>query len=292
MNIYSMSFLLRWPKHVKGLLILLHQQGRRLFCRRIEYRDVTIGNASLVSFEYFGWRIYCSRDTALLDRLKYTSDVYEKDEVKALQKEIARTSALCVLDVGANIGLISFPLLRLFPGLTIHAFEPGPVQNHFLEISIARNQIADRLHLNKVALADYTGEVDFHVHGSRDASGDGMHDTGRAGTTVIIKAPVMRMDDWWQASNRPKIDLIKIDVEGGEMLVLKGGCELLRSCRPVISLEISNLNLMPYSYSANDVFDWLDAEKYRLYTLQGQAIARDVFFKYLNKQDSFVARPH
>ncbi|TAN36486.1 MAG: FkbM family methyltransferase [Verrucomicrobia bacterium] len=283
--------MLRFLKFCKYCLIRLRQYARHVLCRPMKYSDVNMQGLSLVSFSYFGWNVFCSRDTSLLERLTYAADIYEEAELRALQREIKASRTECLLDVGANIGLISLPLLRQFPALNIQAFEPGPLQGKFLEITIAQNQLEERIKLHKVALADHAGEADFYVHGSRDASGDGLLDTHTGGATSKIKVPIVRLDDWWQKAGRPRVGVIKMDVEGGELLVLRGGSQFLKICRPTIMLEISLIHIAPYPYTADNLLEWFTLNRYELETKLHGVVNKQNFKASLAKQAVFIARP-
>jgi hypothetical protein len=56
-------------------------------------------------------------------------------------------------------------------------------------------------------------------------------------TGETLTVPVVTIDQLWNERNQPMISFCKIDVEGAELLVLKGAERVLRACRPALLLE-------------------------------------------------------
>ena len=157
-----------------------------------------------------------------MSRLQSASDLYEPELVAALWTEMEHRQARVFLDIGANIGLISLAVLKRFPRLRIEAFDPGPHQCQLFTATIQYNRLESQIHLHQVALGDREGETDFFVHADEHVSGDGLVDTGRAGSAKKIQVPMQRLDVWWRGAGKPDIPVVKIDTEGAELLVLKG----------------------------------------------------------------------
>jgi FkbM family methyltransferase len=257
---------------------------------------VIVGNEELMAQEYAGYSVLYAQGNPLIGRIKYAEELYEHETLGALCDELRLRKALTFLDVGANIGLISLPLLRRFPDLRIEAFEPGPHQSSLLEETIKYNNLASRLFLHKTALADYKGETDFYIHSYGDmlngGSGDGLIDTGRAGSAKKIRVPVERLDDWWIRAGSPDVRVVKIDTEGAELLILKGARLFLETCRPSLFLEIWPENLRGYLYSPEDVLHCLEGYGYRLFTLQGKRVFRGrTEDDWLKGDGSYIAQP-
>jgi FkbM family methyltransferase len=257
---------------------------------------VIIGNEELIAQKYAGYSVLYVEGNPLMDRIKYAGELYEHETIGALCDELKLRKAWTFLDVGANIGLISLPLLRRFPDLRIEAFEPGPHQSNLLEETIKYNNLASRLFIHKTALADYKGETDFYIHSYGDilngGSGDGFIDTGRAGSTKRISVSVERLDDWWIRAGSPDVGVVKIDTEGAELLILKGARLFLETCRPSLFLEIWPENLKNYPYCADDIFDFLTANKYQLFTLEGEIINdRQSEELWKKSEGNYLAKP-
>ncbi|MHA7864880.1 FkbM family methyltransferase [Flagellimonas marinaquae] len=168
-------------------------------------------------------------------------------------------------DVGANIGYYSIIGSKTNPTLTVEAFEPSMGPMTYLSENIKINNVSKRVKINPYALSDDTGDIDFYeIYNPKFPSIlnlSGEHNTGAKNKILSKKTKVAAkcLDDVRRDSNQ--IDLIKIDVEGSEIQVLKGGIETIKDDRPIIICEVlfglneSDLDLMfqnmNYTYFAH-----------------------------------------
>jgi hypothetical protein len=82
--------------------------------------------------------------------------------------------------------------------------------------------------------------------------------------TEAISVRVKRLDRVLEHRCFEKIDLVKLDVEGGELSVLRGGQELLRrQPRPVFLVEVQDIRTRPWGYAAREIVDFLSRANYR-----------------------------
>jgi FkbM family methyltransferase len=129
-----------------------------------------------------------------------------------------------VFDVGANVGSWSLYVLEQQPSARIHAFEPTPDVFVELETNLAgRGGAAVR-----AALSDQAGVMEFHVYpGASILNGfyDRLPDFEGA---ITIDVPTLRLDDYCADQQIERIDYLKIDTEGAELLVLRGSTGLLQ----------------------------------------------------------------
>lgn len=146
-----------------------------------------------------------------------------------------------ILDIGANIGIMTVSLARRFPYATVFAFEPIPNNITALEKVVNHFELKN-VQLFKTALGEESGEIRMILpvvnnarmqglsHVIEDASGD---EKG-----IRFTVPVQRLDDMDALQKQEKITAIKIDVENFEYPVLKGGEMLLRKHMPLIYCEL------------------------------------------------------
>jgi FkbM family methyltransferase len=219
---------------------------------------------------YLGYTLFYSKGTALVERIKKDNSIYEPKTSSFLIKAMENLENPCFIDIGANIGLISLYVLKNVPNVMIYAFEPGPHQNGLFQKTIVQNNLFNSIELSELALSDKDGQSTFYVHGTKNVSGDGFTDTGRAGEAHEIKVTTTTIDSWWNKKNRPQIDVMKIDTEGSELLVINGALEMLATCKPIILTEISNLNLKSYPYKSIDVLKRLYDIGYTVYSEDGE----------------------
>jgi FkbM family methyltransferase len=156
------------------------------------------------------------------------------------EPEIALLPALCTrdgvsLDIGANIGLYSNALLAV-SGRCI-AFEPLPPMAALLKKGFRR--AGERFRVERVALSDRPGTAtlrmpkgDFgYTTMEPDNALEGKVDTKKL---VTFDVETRQLDDYALDDVR----FVKIDVEGHEESVLRGGRETLRRCRPSVLVEV------------------------------------------------------
>jgi FkbM family methyltransferase len=223
---------------------------------------------------YKRFHVVHDRSTSLITRVREQGD-YEPVTTAALVEELRRHPEPVLLDVGANIGLVSLAVLAAVPDVRIYAFEPAPLQHDLLAETIRRNSLENKIELSAVALTDASGTAEFAVHSRRHAAGDGFVDTGRSGPARRITVRTDTLDRWWHESGRPQVDVIKLDVEGAELLVLRGAETVLRSLRPTLFLEIDSRNLAVYPYDQEDVIAYLASVGYRVNQVEdGEYVAR------------------
>ena len=143
-------------------------------------------------------------------------------------------------DVGANFGLFTFFLRAAAPDLKVEAFEPDPDYLALLERTVEDHGL-DRVRVHAVALSDHEGSARFQRDLVTGATG-GLSQAGRTPGTLepnwdspTIEVATSTIDVESAALGPP--DLIKIDVEGAELEVLRGGVETLRVHRPILLVE-------------------------------------------------------
>ena len=196
----------------------------------------------------------------------------EKQELQLALDNIPPGGA--VFDIGANIGVYSMNIASRIEGVTVHAFEPVHRTWESLKNNVARNQLSDRVHCNKMAMADTPGEVKMTsalsganfviTPNSLQPSKDTMYEAAQA-TTV---------DTYVRDRGVPHLDFIKCDVEGLELSVFKGATESLRIHKPHILVEIIESLTRRQNYSPIDLINYLESFGYELVT----SIYRDKFY--------------
>jgi FkbM family methyltransferase len=242
---------------------------------------------------YLGFRVFYTPSSGLIERIRPGSffDMYEPELCQALIGELQKYQDPVFLDIGANIGLVSLTIYKHVPKVHIYAFEPGPSQYKLFSVTRFANRLDAPIDLYNVALGNLTGFADFYTYGEGDAAGDGFIDTGRSGRPLQkIPVSVMTLDTWWDLNQKPKIHVVKMDVEGAELLVLQGGEKFFAECKPVIYFELSNFNLKVYPHSAMDILGWFTRAQYSLYALTGEQCTMQNLAELMEKTDTFIAK--
>jgi FkbM family methyltransferase len=204
---------------------------------------------------YWGERIHFPVGSVAF-HLACEQGIYERVNLSILQAAV-RPGAW-YFDLGANIGLMSAPLLGTEPTLQVVSVEASPRTAGHLAKTIAASRHRDRWRLVAKAVGAGEGEIEFHVSAESHAAFDGIRDTGRAPPGGVVKVPLTTLDALWIAAGRPDVCLVKIDVEGAEGDVLRGGLACLRATRPVVLLEWNRLNLAAYGCQPEILLDLAD----------------------------------
>ncbi|MFQ6016731.1 MAG: FkbM family methyltransferase [Kiloniellaceae bacterium] len=149
----------------------------------------------------------------------------------------ASSGARCVLDVGAHIGLVSLPMSRaVAPGGRVYVFEPADFNRALLRRHVALNG-ADNIEV----VGDLVGERDENEVAFYEKDADtGLNTVAvRPGQSSFFKTRKRQIClDTFCERRGLEPDVIKIDVEGAEVGVLRGAVRTLRRFRPIIFLSV------------------------------------------------------
>jgi FkbM family methyltransferase len=135
---------------------------------------------------------------------------------------------VCAVDVGAHVGNHTTYFAKVL-GLRTLSYEPNPVNFAHLVETIERNKLGDRCTLRNVAVGAVAGR-----------SREGDHGGSNSGMARVVSDPdgaieVVTLDG--ELVGEPRIDVVKIDVEGWELEVLQGARETLARHRPLVYVE-------------------------------------------------------
>lgn len=140
-----------------------------------------------------------------------------------------------VYDVGAHIGFFSLIAARLVgPEGAVFAFEPDPENLRQLRVHVEENG-ARNVRLVPSPVWSARDVVSFVVDTSHPIRSYGR--VGGRGGAETLSLRATTLDDFSRSEGRLP-DLIKIDVEGGEVEVLQGAVRLLEAARPVVFCEV------------------------------------------------------
>ncbi|MEM1262776.1 MAG: FkbM family methyltransferase [Pseudomonadota bacterium] len=167
----------------------------------------------------------------------YKYGLHEPAMTRWLQQNLSLQDGDVVIDIGANIGWYSLLCSRLAGArdVAIVAFEPDPLNHELLAGNVQRNQAA--VVCEALALADSNGAATLHQHSHSNRGRHSLLPINAVGSTEI---QTQRLDDYWASrgfSDRvPR--LIKIDIEGFELMALRGATDTLARC-PLLIIEFS-----------------------------------------------------
>lgn len=205
------------------------------------------------SFPYFGTRVFFPKGS-LSFRAACEQGVFEADNVRFLQGLVRPGTWL--FDVGANIGLMSVPVLAQIPDATVLSFEPSPNVLAWLRRTIAESPHTARWTLVPKAAGETVGRVSFSLSAPENSLFDGMRHTRRVAAAREVEVELTTIDAEWKRLGSPVVSAIKCDVEGGELGALRGAAECLRASRPAVLLEWNAQNLAAYGCPPGGLLDF------------------------------------
>ena len=194
---------------------------------------------------------------------RFRRDGLTEPETHALFEEVLKPG-MVMIDIGAYIGEFSLVAARAMQGIgRILCLEPTPSVFAQLERNLKRNAWSNVEAIHS-AVSDYDGTATFYVRiGSNDQSS--LHPLA-PGEQISYNVPVTTVDALVARTRLERLDLMKVDVEGHEISVLRGAREMIRRFRPALVIEISrHQRAVGYSGAAIKAFlDELNYDSFRL----------------------------
>jgi FkbM family methyltransferase len=165
-----------------------------------------------------------------------------------------------IWDVGANIGWTVLQFWKQFPNAKIFAFEPSSSNRQRLNENIQLNDAT--ITIVPFGLGDKPGN--FKLYAVLD-SNPGMNRILEGGENLPFEEiEVIKGDSFWNERGRPKVDILKIDVEGFELAVLNGMKEMIEACKPKTYIEVDESNLVANHTSSIELLKWFLDRGYQL----------------------------
>jgi FkbM family methyltransferase len=201
-----------------------------------------------LTFDTAQGRFTVSTADAVLGRWLFCAREFESDllaRVARLMRELRPESGGRVpfaLDIGANFGVTTVPLLLGGLAERAVAVEPDPLNFALLERNLLQNGLGGRVIRHRLALSDREGTLDlersrenFGDHRVRAARGDGELDGGAGAVVEVAGRRLDALAREWPPEARAGLGLVWIDVQGHEAHVFRGGRELLSAGMPVVA---------------------------------------------------------
>jgi FkbM family methyltransferase len=189
-------------------------------------------------------------------------------------------------DVGANIGI--WTLLAAGRGARVHAFEPVPELVERLRAHVALNG-ADNVLVNSFAAGAESGSLPFFAvrKDNRGASGFARP----SAPSEEIRVPVETLDAYVARRGITRVDVMKVDVEGAELLVFRGARALLSSpSAPALFFEVGEVLCARNGTTPRQLKQFLVDCGYRIYRWQRGAFAAVTVEERHDHEDLFALK--
>jgi FkbM family methyltransferase len=195
-------------------------------------------------------------------------------------------SNMIIFDVGAYIGEVTKTYMNVFPGAGIYCFEPYAESYRQLE----KLSESKTIHTYQTAVSDHTGRTKLHINTdltcnslfSRPESGP-IYYPEKARNTGEIDVDTTTIDSFCERESIERIDILKLDVEGAEIKVLKGASN--RLSKKNIYLIYTEVMFVPH-YEGGCLFHeltgFLEQYEYSLFNIYNLKRAKNGQLRWAN----------
>lgn len=179
------------------------------------------------------------------------------------------TPGSTVIDVGANIGFFAVRFAQWTgPTGRVIAIEPEAANFASLSARIARRGVADRTTLVRAAVVEAPGQVFLQLNPDHPAD----HRVADSGERV----EAVSVDAMLEPHPESRVSLVKVDVQGGELRVLRGARQTLERWRPALFVEFHEPSLVMAGTSPRELLEEATALGYVPHVLEGDGTWRRV----------------
>ena len=206
------------------------------------------------------------RDSYLL----YFNDITERYQTPYFLAFL--NEGMVVADIGANNGYYSLLASSNLNRVSIFAFEANPALVTQLNTVITINNLQDKIEVVEGAVNDQPGTLHFDFSNlNHQGTGHAVNNPKEKSKLSLVNSVVF--DDWFENSKFELIDVVKIDVEGAEMNVLRGMKRSLESqAISVLFIEVHKNVLPDFNTNADELYEFLDNHGYQVRILPSEFV--------------------
>ena len=175
----------------------------------------------------------------------------------------------CFFDIGAHIGIVTLAVAKnIKKNGVIYAFEPSKVNLKFLKYHIDCNKMKNVKIVDKLVSSSENKKVIFY---------EAPESSGMNSIVSLSKKKITNKNlpqsitlDLFCQNNNVYPDIIKVDIEGSEIEMLKGAKKILKKFKPLIFLSYHPYHIQKLGYQKSSFFDILGNLGYKIYDLNGK----------------------
>jgi FkbM family methyltransferase len=200
----------------------------------------------------------------------------ELEMLKTFQKYLKPGDIL--IDIGANFGLHTLYAAKLLKNQGhVFAFEPVASNLNLLEKHIALNDLNGSVTVVPKAVSNSQEKfTSFYLSSEEMTVTASLNQTEE--NLLKIEVENTRLDDYWESIDLP-IKLIKVDVEGAELEVLRGAEKVLKKWHPILVIEVHGFALPDFGSTIQDLTHFLMNLGYQETKLETDQFYRDDYFQ-------------
>lgn len=175
-----------------------------------------------------------------------------------------------VLDIGTNFGttILQFAKIIGKDGLA-YGFEPDPTNFSICQNNIKLNKFSN-IQVENLGVGSKNDTLLLVVDSEYNRGMNKISFENNGKESFLVK--IICIDDWIENNNITQVNLIKIDVEGFEMEVLKGAEKTLRTFKPLLFIELDNNNLKLHNSSAKELVEYLMLLGYKILHAETESV--------------------
>ncbi len=221
--------------------------GKKRLSRLLKLNKIA---GDIVFLNYMGVKFILNINEYVMKQI-FMFGIYEKPYIKLLTS-FPENQIRTIIDIGANIGNYTLSFKKKYPNTIIHSFEPNSINAERLRKNIELNQFS-YIKVNQLGLSDNAGELKLYFD-EKNMGGASLAE--KAGNNFeVIK--LTTLDDYCLENKIDQIDILKIDIEGGEIFCLNGACKILnKTQKGILQLEIDYSHCKRMGYSYIDLFNF------------------------------------
>jgi FkbM family methyltransferase len=206
--------------------------------------------------------VHLAKQLHRLSPIAFTKNEQYDKLTKQILKAVCTPNSICI-DVGAHDGKILQLMMKAAPQAQHYAFEPIPELFQGLKQTFSKNT-----KVYCIALSDKKETTSFNLV-LTDLAYSGLnkraYDKKEKDTSIFVETELLDAI----IPHDEKISLIKIDVEGAELLVLKGAVKTIQQSKPILLFEFGKAGADAYNYDDGIMFQFIsETLQYHIYTLK------------------------
>jgi len=173
------------------------------------------------------------------------------------------------MDIGAHIGLYSIPIALRSPTTKVYSFEPAIFNFNMLSKHIMLNKLDNVEAFNVLVGETKSDTVAFLEDDTGINPMNSLADVSKTKENITTHKSMIQLDDFCRSKNiLPEV--MKIDVEGAEVQVIKGALETISKCRPKIFLSLHPKHIKALGDNTEDILKIFSELDYRIETYDGR----------------------
>ena len=215
----------------------------------------------------------------------------KKDAAFQLSQSLIRPGDT-VIDAGANIGLwVMGAARRASREGKSYAFEPVPANFSSLTSNLRLNGLDQQVRCEQLGLSDKCGAAIIYATSNGNSGGAAL--AQRVGVDKPIDITLTTLDRYCEAQEIDRVDFLKVDIEGAELLVFRGATRVLASPQaPAIVFEVSDKLAISFNSSATIVKEFLHLHGYDIFRYDGKRLQQVALDENHEYEDLFAFKPY